>query len=138
MVERLKDAVAKKNRWLVSEHSLLATFLKETEKIGVIMDVEPFDTVVPGLGFGIKSGNKRVPMLMVPVEHDYKKAEWHYKIEFTPAKEENRSIVGYESFYFWDFCSMLCSGHARLVNLEKVGKDYEPAPVDLKMTVLDI
>ena len=102
------------------------------------MDVETFDTVIPGLGFGIKSGKDRVSMLMVPAEQKYKKNDWHYKIEFTPAKEEDRPFVGYESFYFCDFCSMLTSGRARLVNMEKVGKDYEPAPVDLKMTVLDI
>ena len=138
MIERVEEAVAKKDRWLVSEEALLATFLKETDKIGVVMDVETFDTVIPGLGFGIKSGKDRVPMLMVPAEQKYKKNNWHYKIEFTPAKEENQPFVGYEAFYFCDFCSMLTSGRARLVNLEKVGKDYEPAPVDLKMTVLDI
>ena len=136
MIERLEEAVTKKDRWLVSEEALLATFLKDTDKLGVVMDVETFDTVIPGLGFGIKSGKDRVPMLMIPTERRYKKHDWHYKIEFTPAKEEHRPFVGYESFYFCDFCSMLTSGHARLVNLEEVGTNYDLDLPNLKMTVL--
>ena len=119
IIDRLDLAAKAGDRWYVTDNQILATFLKEADKIGVEMEVSAFDMIIPELGFGIKS-DKRVKTIMVPTEDGYSKDYWHYKIRFAPANKELEPVVGTEALYFSDLCSLLVSGKAKLVNLNTI------------------
>ncbi len=115
-------ALATGHRPWMSEHEALCTFLKYSDNIGVIAEVECFNTVIPEMGIGLKgSGSKIARVLMVPVEDRYKKTDWHYKIDLEPYGEEYKPLVGREHPYFSDFWSTVVNRPDiyRLVNLEK-------------------
>ena len=139
IIKRVNEAVENNDRWAVRESEALATFMKESDKIGIIMNVNPFDLVIPGFGFGIKSrSSNRIQTIMVPFECMYTKDEWSYKIELHALDENIRAAVGTERFYFCDLLSGIMSGHYKLVDITdpKTIDMLEPAP-EIKVKVYD-
>lgn len=125
------------DRWLVKESDLLATIMKEADKVGFIMEVEAFDTIIPGLGIGLKgSRDNMIECLMVPFEGNWKKDDWHYKIELRPELDEVFSITGRETYYFSDFCSlMLGTDKIEMVDREEYRKSHGNNELDSKVSV---
>jgi len=114
MAKRITECVLKNDRWLVSDDEILATFMKDTDNVGIIMDMPAYDMVCASLGFGIVGDNEQT-VLCVPTEKQYKKTNWHYKFTLECECEALRQVIASRHFYFSDFCSFLKCGHAKLV-----------------------
>ena len=115
VVAKVNECVEKKDAWLISNDSILATFIKETDKIGIVGKANVFDIIIPELGFGTVS-DKTVKCLMIPTEKRYKKHDWHYKFTMEVYDDALRDYVANRDIYFMDFCSLLKSGYYRLVD----------------------
>lgn len=114
MAKLVAECVEKNDRWLVSDDEILATFLKDTDNVGVVIDLPAYDMVCGSLGFGIVGDNEQT-VLCVPTERQYSKKNWHYKVTMECDLEPLRQYIPSRHFYFSDFCSFLKSGHAKLV-----------------------
>ena len=115
MAQRLEECVAKDDRWLVFDDEILATFLKDTENVGLIIDLPQYDMVIPAMGIGLVGDNTQ-RVLCIPTEQRYRKQDWHYKFTAECECEDLRRIIPSRHFYFSDFCSFLKTGHAKLVD----------------------
>jgi hypothetical protein len=107
------------NNEYVSVDDMLATFLKDTDNVGIVDYPSEYEMIIPGMGIGIVSGNRgKKPILCVPTEIDnYRKEDWHHKITITPENEELRRIYANETYYFLDLAGMLRSKkNIQLVN----------------------
>ena len=113
-VEELCIALENHNENYVFNDTVLATFLKDTENVGIVIPMKAYDTVIPQLGFGIV-GEREYEVLCVPTEHRYEKERWHYKITLECECEELRKFIPSKSYYFNDFVSFLRTGYAKLV-----------------------
>lgn len=118
LVTKLNECVEKKDRWLVDDDDILATFMKETDKVGIVGEFSVFDTLIPCMGIGMTS-DKTATVMMVPVEKRHKKSEWRYKVDLEVANKELLCLIASESVYWDDFCSFLKSGIYRLVDKDK-------------------
>ena len=114
MAKLVAECVEKNDRWLVSDDEILATFLRDTENVGVVIDLPAYDMVCASLGFGIVGDNEQT-VLCVPTERQYSKKNWHYKVTMECDLEPLRQYIPSRHFYFSDFCSLLKSGNAKLV-----------------------
>ena len=106
----------------LSDSDICATFIKESDKIGIVLDMPAFDIRVPELGIGF-TGGKRYPTLVIPTERQYKKHEWFYKVSLECESTELREYIPYNNIYFCDLASFLRSGHAKLVLREPFKKE---------------
>lgn len=118
LVAKLNECVEKKDRWLVDDDDILATFMNETDRVGIVGDFRVFDTLIPCMGIGMTS-DKTTETMMVPVEKQHKKKDWHYKIDLEVANKDMLGLVASESMYWSDFCSFLKSGIYRLVDKDE-------------------
>ena len=114
MAKRITECVLKNDRWLVSDDEILATFIKDTDNVGIVMDMPAYDMICASLGFGIVGDNVQT-VLCVPTERQYAKKDWHYKFTAECECEVLRQMISSRHFYVSDFCSSLKSGHAKLV-----------------------
>ena len=114
MVKRIAECVEKNDRWLVSDDEILATFIKDTDNVGIVMDMPAYDMICASLGFGIVGDNEQT-VLCIPTERQYAKKDWHYKFTAECECESLRQVISSRHFYFSDFCSSLKCGHAKLV-----------------------
>ena len=117
----------------VSEDEALATFIKYTDKIGILMPMECYTTVSPLFGIALKgTGSKIANSLMVPFEDRYQKINWSYKIDLK-AYDESRygQYIGREHPYFSDFWSSIVSGRYKLVNLDEYTKNPDNVMFEL-------
>ena len=132
MVELVNKAKEANDRWQVPKEKILATFMKESDKIGVVMDVEAYDTISTVLGIGFKGSRKNMlRCLMVPFEDRWKKSDWGYKIELRPESEAIAQFTGRETFYFDDLISMI---FCERVNFELVNREKyrESHPIEIE------
>ena len=114
MAKRIAECVIQSDHWLVSDDEILATFIKDTDNVGIVMDMPAYDMVCASLGFGIVGDNEQT-VLCVPTERQYAKKDWHYKFTAECEYEPLRQYIASRHFYFSDFCSFLKAGHAKLV-----------------------
>lgn len=139
LIQKVSEAIASGDRVRVLSDEALATIMKEHDRVGFVMLVDCFDTVVPGLGFGLKSSNNRMEALMVPFEKYRKMEDWHYKIELQAADEASRLLVGKEDMYFQDLWTSVMCGHIKLVDKNKYMEEHGcKIPEDVHVTVLNI
>lgn len=124
LVARINKGVADKNRWSVFEEEMLATFLKETDKVGIIYDAPVIDTIVPIIGVAMYS-DRTTPTLCVLSEKEYKKSNWDYKITLLPENEQVRKSVIANTLYTSDMWSMIMAGIIKVVNLDKYKAERE-------------
>lgn len=115
MSKRIAECIEKKDRWLVSDDEICATFMKDTANIGLIIDMPAYDIVSKQLGFGLV-GDNECTTLCVPTEKMYKKKDWFYKFTAECDCIKLREVIPYKHFYMSDFCSLLKSGHVKLVD----------------------
>ena len=119
MIKKVEKAQETKDRFLITQDELLATFMKEKDRVAVMMEVEEFDIVIPELGFGLKGTNSnKVMVKMVPCQEGrYPINMWHYKIQFEPEDPFLLERVGREAYYFCDFADMLFTGWCKLTKV---------------------
>ena len=115
MSKKIAECIEKKDRWLVSDDEICATFMKDTENVGLIIDMPTYDIINKQLGFGI-IGDNECTTLCVPTEKIYDKKEWFHKFTVECDCIKLREIIPSRNFYMSDFCSLLKSGHVKLVN----------------------
>ena len=124
MVNRIAECVEKNDRWLVSDCEIFATFMKDTDNVGIIIDMPTYDMVFPSLSFGIV-GNNEYSVLCVPTEKQYAKNRWAYKFTVECENEELRKYIPSRNFYSSDFCSLLKSGNIKIVNKDKFKEEMK-------------
>ncbi len=93
----------------VTQEEIWATFMKDTENVGMLLKVSPLDRFLLSFGIGLYSSNadKDPVMLCVPTEKKHKKSNWSYKITFEVADEQLRDSYASKDFYFSDLVSLL-------------------------------
>ncbi len=114
-------------KWKIFDDDVLATFLKDTDNVGLICELNEYDgfaLFVLGIGMTSSNGNKR-ETLCIPTEKRYEKANWGYKITIEAADENLRSFYAGETYYFSDFVSSIKRGNIKLVNLKTYDKNQE-------------
>lgn len=124
LVKRIEDGVAKQDRWAVFEDEILATFLKENDKVGIIYNAPVIDTYMPMMGL-VMYGDKTTPTLCVLSEKEYKKSSWSYKVTLKPENIEACKRIISQNFYTSDLWSMIMSGIIKIVNIDKYKKERE-------------
>lgn len=123
LMRKIKECIEKKDKWIVFDDQILATFLREFEKVGIVGDMPVFDVIIPSMGIGMISDNE-IEILTVLSEKRYKKLDWHYKITLVAEDESLRGIVASRDIYFGDFCDLLKSGIYRLVNKDEYKNNH--------------
>lgn len=113
LVEKVRIAQDKKDRWYISHDAILASFLKEPEKVRVMADLRRFTAVTP-FGFGLV-GSETKSVVCKLTEERYKKEDWHYKITLAPVDDSLRAVTPPENYYFDDFADMLLQGRFNLI-----------------------
>ncbi len=105
-------------KWKIFDEYILATFLKDTENIGLVYKLKEFDLIASSLlGIGVTGSNsKEIECLCVPTEREYKKNEWTYKITIEAEDENLRKYYAGETYYFCDFVSHIKDGIIKIVN----------------------
>lgn len=128
LATKIEDYKSKKDVFPINNDQVLATLMKDTQNIGIIFDLYTYDIITP---FGISfTGSKTVPVLCTLADERYKKSDWGYKITLKPAYSEFEHIVAKRDLYFSDFCSLLCSGDVKIVNLHKYKKELEEKQIE--------
>ncbi len=125
LLARVNEGIQKKDRWLVSDNTMLETCMKQPEKFGIVTEVTPYDVVTP-IGIRFKSDRYWCEVLMHPVETEqYKKSDWHYKMTLSPVMEQLQEIFGTETTYTQDiFSGARCGKHWKLVDKEEWLKQH--------------
>lgn len=120
LIDEIQWCVDHKDRWFVMEDIILASLMKQSDKFGVQIQAEKFSAIIPEMGIALSSGETTEEWITyIPKLEPLRKVEdWHYKIKLQPQKKEDRYKYRSEDYYFSDFCSMLKSGHLRLVELK--------------------
>lgn len=116
------EACIQNNNRRITESEFVAMMLKQSDVVGIQMEVA-VRTPIPGLGISFKDNSNFISTLMVPVERQYTKQDWGYKIEFDPSDPNMQSVVGSETYYTSDLLSMILDGTFKLVNLNKFSDD---------------
>jgi hypothetical protein len=118
----LAECVDKKDRWIISNDEILATFIKNADDIGLIVDLPLYTLKTP---FGISfTGSDTIPVLCVLSENRWQKNDWHYKITVMPDNPVYNECVANRDFYFSDLCDFLKAGYATLVNLKEFKHEW--------------
>ena len=108
----LVDKAIETNDW-VFEDDILATLLKESDKLNVVYPLPKIDMVIPFLGFAI-TGTKTKETVCKFTEDRYKKEEWHYKVSLAPVDESMNMTVVSRHPYFSDLCTEIRKGEVKL------------------------
>jgi|GEM_PF-3083783 len=106
----------------VREDDFIATFLKDTDNVGLIDKLDEYDKFARCFGIGLTSstGNTK-ECLCVPTERRYEKYDWSYKVTLEAADEDKRIDYAYKNYYFSDLVSLIKDGHIKLVNRNTYG-----------------
>lgn len=115
LIHKLNQGIAKKDSWYVFNDDILATFLKESDKVAIKADLPVIEMIVPMMGIGL-TGDKKVTVLCKLSEKQYTKDRWGYKITLVPDNED--PMIPPKHMYFSDFCSFLRKGIYALVDRE--------------------
>ena len=118
MAKRIQAGVDARDKWLVWDDEIWATFIKDSDNLAFVMDMPTYDMVMQQLGIGI-TGDDEITVLCVPTEKVYTKDRWHYKITVECDNEQLRHFVSSRNFYFSDFCSLLKEGHIQMVHRDQ-------------------
>ena len=118
MAKRIQAGVDARDKWLVWDDEIWATFIKDSENLAFVIDMPTYDMVMQQFGIGI-TGDDEVTVLCVPTEKVYTKDRWHYKITVECDNEQLRHFVSSRNFYFSDFCSLLKAGHIKMVHRDQ-------------------
>ena len=99
LIDKIEEGKKKDDRWLVRDDDVLATFLKETDKVLVKTKLPAFDIVIPEIGVGLTSNNY-CEVLTVPTEKRYKKKDWEYKITLEYEDKNLRTQIASQTYYY--------------------------------------
>ena len=124
LIVAVQTCVDNKDRWRLDDDSICATIMKETDKIGFVLDMPAYDMVIPQMGIGLV-GDKEYSVLCIPTEKQYEKDRWFYKFTLECECEELRKFIPSRHFYMSDFCSLLKEGHIKVVERQKFKEEIE-------------
>lgn len=120
MSEKIDNYINNNGKY-ISDDEICATFLKDTDNLGLIVELPIYESAI--LPLGIKfTGNTTHKVLCVPTEKQYKKNNWYYKFTVECENTKYRDLFPSHHFYFSDFCSLLKSGHVKMVNRDAFKK----------------
>lgn len=125
LVKKLEEGVAAHDRWIVMEDDILATFMKESDKVCILADLPKVEMVIPFMGI-CTLGDDTQKVICHLSEERYKKSQWHYKVTLRP-DDAFLPYVPSESYYFSDLCSMLRSGIYKLVDEKALEREERKA-----------
>lgn len=97
----------------VSEDEMIATFLKHSDEVRVMVNLPTFEFAIPSIGLGI-TGDRTLEVLCVLTENRYKKSQWAYKLEITPMNEDYKRVVPARNYYSCDFVRAVKDGRIKL------------------------
>ena len=106
LMAKIKEGKEKDDRWFVSDDDILATFMKESEKVIVFASMPVYEVVTP-FGFAL-CGDKEIEVPCRLSTEQYPKERWGYKITLEPL-ESMKKVCAKQNYSFSDFCSMLKS-----------------------------
>lgn len=115
LVEKVQECIDKKDRYIVSDDDILATFMRCTDDVSIEAKLPVADWVTP-FGFAL-CGDKEAKAVCHLSEKEYPKHSWSYKITMEP--DTSKLGVYSKSMYFSDFCSMLKKGDCGFRLLKK-------------------
>lgn len=118
MAKRIQEGVDANDRWMVWDDEIWATCVKDSDNIAFVMDMPAYDMVMKKFGIGIV-GDNEMTVLCIPTERGYTKDRWHYKITVECDCEQLRHYIASRNFYFSDFCSLMKSGHIKMVHRDQ-------------------
>ena len=119
MSKRLMECVEKQDRWLVKEDEVLATLMRYSEDVVIIMELPCYETIISEMGVALM-GDKTRAVGCVLDDTRYSKYEWKYKVGIVPNDFIDKATVSGRTMYFSDFVSALTSG--RIIIMRRV--DY--------------
>ena len=115
----------------VHEDEMIATFLKHSDEVRVMVNLPTFEFAIPSIGLGI-TGDRTLEVLCVLTEDRYKKSQWGDKLEITPMNEDYKRIVPARYYYSCDFVRAVKDGRIKLTTdsayaeyLEKYNAEQE-------------
>lgn len=116
LVEKVNQGIKTKDVWLVSNAEILTTFIKETDKVGIVVEVNYYDTISET---DTPEPTGTIEVVMIPVIDRYKKNDWNHKIELEAENQTMRNHVEKRTLYFSDLADMIRRGVVKLVNREE-------------------
>lgn len=131
LITKIQTGIDNRDRWYVGDDEIWATLIRDTDNIGIVLDMPAYDAVYPTLGIGLV-GNNKYSVLCIPTEKHYKKEDWLYKFTVECESEELRRYIPSEDFYFEDFCSLIKQGYFKLVKKDDFKKDGVVMPFTVK------
>lgn len=119
MVEKA-NKMADSNEYKLSNNSfnilneLLATLIKEPDKIAFVCNLYPTCATIPGKKT-IFNGKDKIQVLCKLSDKYYSSRFWEYKVSLVPTNAKYIHYFREQEFYFIDFYEMLLHGRIRVV-----------------------
>ena len=112
------NKMADSNEYELSIHSflneLLATLIKEPDKIAFICNLYPICATIPGKKT-VFNGKDKIQVLCKLSDKYYSSRFCEYKVSLVPTNAKYIHYFRKQEFYFIDFCEMLLRGQIRVV-----------------------
>ena len=96
------------------KNELLATLIKEPDKIAFICNLYPTCATIPGKKT-VFNGKDKIQVLCKLSDKYYSSHFWEYKVSLVPTNAKYIHYFRKQEFYFIDFCEMLLRGQIRVV-----------------------
>lgn len=116
LVEEIEMGKKMKDNWFVRDDMILASMSKQPDGWGILVQPRRLSFRFPGTSIGLCGEPEGEPILYIPKLEPLREIkDWHYKIKFHAADEEERYVCGTEDYYFHDLCSLIKSGCITMV-----------------------
>ena len=111
---------------LVPVDIFVPSLIKNADKVAFIEQRWVPDMIYPVLGVRSYSGEYKFKHIVcVPIEVNYDRLHWSYKIETIPVDEVEKMIYGKENHYISDFYGAICTGYVTVIPRSDIDKyDY--------------
>lgn len=126
----IEDLISKiQNGEYVSLDIFVSSLIKNADKIAFIEQRWVPDLIFPALGVRSYSGDYKFKnVICVPIEENYDREHWSYKIETVPVNDEEKLIYGKDNHYICDYFSSITNGYVRIIprsDIEKYDFSHE-------------
>lgn len=124
MINKLNQCVEQKDRWIISNDEVLATFIHEKDKLGLVSTVENLGRRCVYWGDTGVTLEDSDEVLLVPFEDEYTIEDWHYKMEFRALDPVVHESVRGIRTYTDDIIDMIKMGIYRVVDKDEYLKEH--------------
>lgn len=123
LIEEIEYSISIKDRWFIPDDIILASLMLQADKFAVMTQPKIAIARIPGTSVCLMGDRVEEYVPYVPHFTDYRPlTNWFYKILLWPQNETFRQYCGSEEYYWSDFCSLLKSGHLKLVEIQEEEK----------------